>query len=100
MGWTSVAKLTAAKALLLRNAAVGVDMGVSCWIAVCTKARIALQLPDVTDSLRSRAKQTLTPHPAPAACAAALSNPGGMAAPGLLLGAGIGAPGLGAGPAG
>ncbi len=101
MDWTSVAKLTAANALLLRNADVGVGAGVSCRIAVCTNARIALQLPAVMESLRSRAKQALTPHPAPAVCAAALSKPGGMpTTPGLLLVAGFGALGLGAGPAG
>ena len=98
MGWVSVAKLTAAKALLLRNADVAVGAGVSCPIAVCTNARIAAQSPAVMLSLRSSAKQALTPHPPAAVCAAALFKPGGMAALlGLLLVAGFGALGLGAG---
>ena len=88
----------AANALLLRNANVGDGAGVSCRIAVCTNARIAVQLPAVTEPLRSSAKQALTPHPC-AVCAAALSKPGGMAAPGPLLAVGPGALGVGAGPA-
>ena len=76
MGWTSVANLTAANALLLRNPDVGVGAGISCWIAVCTNASIAAQVSASMESLSSSAKQVLTPHPA-AVSAAALSRPGG-----------------------
>ena len=75
MGWTLVANLTAAKALLLRNPDVGLGAGVSCWMAVCTNASMAAQVSALMESLWSSAKQALTPQPA-AVSATALSRPG------------------------
>ena len=76
MGSTSVANLTAAKTLLLRNPDVGLGAGASCCIAVCTNASMAAQVSASIESLWSSAKQALTPHPV-ALSAAALSAPGG-----------------------